>query len=247
MTKLTFIFFALLIATVAMADSELKLKAISEAETPRQVRTTATDVAIPQSTDGILSLQDPTPEFKIRSYDWLLGLKFQSFQPSGQLQSKKTQTVNLDTASSFYLPSLELGLRFPISEPQWHWGVVAQGGYNSHPTSVIYTDKSQDPEGQLTTILSDIGLTLEYDPSAYLGLQASTGAGVINYSQTGASSYSKITEDSTFQYFSVGLHLSAGSHWQVLLSYMNRNLLKPDVSKVSLPTDSAELGTRFLW
>ena len=67
MNKLTFIFLALLIATVAMANNELKLKAMSEAEAPREARKTATDLSMTQSTDGILSLKDPTPDFKTRT------------------------------------------------------------------------------------------------------------------------------------------------------------------------------------
>ena len=247
MTKVCFIFLALLIATVAMADNQLKLKAMNEAEAPRVTKELANDVAIPSDSKSILSLTDPTPEFKYRSYDWLLGVKVQNFQPSGELQGYNTAPYRLENVSAFYLPSLEFGLRFKASS-QWHWGSLSHVGYSSQQSLVSFTDKTQDPQARLTTILSDVGLMLDYEPlPESWGFQTSFGIGVINYSQAGSSAYTKVSRDSTFEFFSVGAHIDASQKWQVLLSYVNRNLLKAQPSGIFLPTDSAELGTRFIW
>lgn len=248
MTKVCFVFFALLVATIAMADNELKLKALSEAETPRISKATATDVSINPNATSFLTLDDPTPKIKTRSYDWVLGVKIQSFQPSGEIQGYRTAPLRLENMAPFYLPSLEAGLRFQTFNDQWHWGTLLHAGYSSQAALVSFADKTQDPESRLTTILSDAGFMLEFEPAlSSWGLQSSLGAGVLNYSQSGASAYTNVTKTSTFQFLSAGAHLNVGTQWQVLVSYMNRNLLTTDTSGIFLPTDSAELGTRFLW
>ncbi len=248
MTKVGFIFLALLIVTLARANNELKLKAISEVESPRVLKKSANDVSIHSDGQSILTLSDPTPKMRTRSYDWLLGVKVQSFQPSGQLQSDSTTTLSLENIPSFYLPTLEMGLRFQSSHPQWHWGPLVHAGFSSQASLVSFKDQTQDPEARLTTLLSDGGLMLDFEPQPdSWGVFSSAGVGVINYSQSGSSSFSKITEDATFQFFSAGLHFHMNTKWQVLISHMNRNLINPEASKVFMPSDSTELGTRFLW
>ena len=89
---------------------------------------------------------------------------------------------------------------------------------------------------------------VDYEPlPESWGFQSSFGVGVINYSQAGSSAYTKVSRDSTFEFFSAGVHFDVHQKWQVLLSYMNRNLLKSESSEIFLPTDSAELGIRFIW
>ncbi len=248
MTKLCFIFFALLVATVAMADNELLNKASQEVESPRVAKTVASDVGLNPDSISLLVLKDPTPEFKTRSYDWLLGVKVQSFQPSGELRGYNTVPYRLENISAFYLPSLELGLQFNLAPPKWKWGLITHAGYSSQNSLVSFSDQTLDPEARFTTLLTDVGFHLAFDPAPdSWGFQSDLGAGVINYSQTGSSAYSKVSRESNFEFFSAGLHASFPKSWQVLLSYVNRNLLNPQNSEIFLPTDSVELGTRLSW
>lgn len=248
MTKLCFIFLALLVATVAMADNELIIKAAQEVESPRVPQTVASDVGLNADSVSMLILKDPTPDFKTRSYDWVIGVKVQSFQPSGELRGYNTVRFRLENQSAFYLPSLELGLQFNLANQQWSWGLLTHAGYSSQNSLVSFSDKTQDPEARLTTLLTDAGLHVAYEPTlANWGFQSDLGAGVINYSQTGTSAYSKVSRESNFEFLSFGLHANFPKNWQVLLSYVNRNLINKQNSEIFLPTDSVELGTRFLW
>ncbi len=248
MTKLCFIFLALLVATVAFANNELISKASQEAESPRVHQTVASDVGLNSNSTSLLILKDPTPEFKTRSYDWLLGVKVQSFQPSGQLQGYNTVPYRLENMSAFYLPSLEFGLQFKAPSQHLKWGFLLHAGYSSQQSLVSFSDKTQDPEARLTTLLTDVGFHLAFEPTpGSWGFQSDLGVGVVNYSQTGSSAYSKVSRESNFEFFSAGMHINAPKNWQVLLSYVNRNLLNPQTSEIFLPTDSIELGTRLAW
>jgi hypothetical protein len=234
----------LLFGLVGHAESELRSKAISETtqQTPGVEQKAASDAQI---TDGVLSLEDPTPQEPKRSYDWIFGLKVQNFQPSGILKSKESEVL-LSDVSSYYLPSLEAGIRRVggVDETAvWHWGVLGHAGYASQESEAYWL--SLDSDSRLNTLISDLGLYLDYEIGSRWGANTSFGIGSLTYSHTGGSSFSQFSKQATFRFAGFGFHVYAPAKWQIFVNYMNRNLTSEDL--FAMPTDSVELGTRYVW
>lgn len=244
-------FLTIFLVTIQVhADNELRLKALKEAEAPRVQQEKASEATVEVDTEnapGVLTLEDPTPNLKTRTYDWIFGLKVQSYQPSGQLSSPET-TYYLSEQSPYFLPSLEFGIRFagPETETaQWKWGLTGHGGYSSQESRVTFYSSNEDA-GKLTTLLTDVGLIVEQNfLGRDWGWHVGAGAGSVTYSHSGSSSFSQLSETATYRFAAAGVHWNLPS-WQVLLTYNNRNLIQED-ELISIPTDSVELGTRFIW
>jgi hypothetical protein len=204
-----------------------------------------TDLSEPAGTSR-LELPPSAPR---RTFNWVFGVKVQKFQPTGQLKAPGAFRFNLSRQSPFYLPSLELGTRFKGPENEtgiYHWGILAHGGYTAQDSYVFLYNHPPDSSAKLTTLLSDIGLNGDFEQfDSHWGVDAAAGLGMLGYSQSGISNSNEVSDQSAFRYVSFGAHSKIENNWQVFLLYTNRNLLSE--SRIELPTDSLELGTRFIW
>lgn len=241
------------------AATELRVKAMQEAQAPRVIQKSATDAQITDtnltsaatSEDGygVLILNDPSPQNIKRSYNWVLGVKVQNYQPTGLLTSKDTPGVQLSDISAFNMPSLEFGVLGLGNNPEktdWSWGVLGHVGYGSQKSEVAFYTSTVEDNARLNTLLSDLGVSFDFELGPRWGLSSSLGMGLVTYSHTGSTSFSQFSEQASFRFATLGAYANVMSRWQIFTTYSNRNLMNND-KLIAIPTDSAELGTRLIW
>ncbi len=219
-------------------------KALEESQTKRVQQVSATDAQISPSgeiIEGLLTLEDPGPGAVKRSYKWILGAKVQNFKMSGTMANDYVVT-DLDGYQPFSLPSLEFGVRYE-SSLTWHWGLMAHAGYSSQKATA---DFSSDSDAYLSTFLTDLALTGGYQINSIFGLEASLGVGMVTYTQTGSKALEQFSSEAPFRFLSAGTSAWLPFDWQAFVTFTNRSHLRND-SRVSLPSESVELGTRYVW
>jgi hypothetical protein len=241
-----------LASSLCYAQSELHSKAVAETQVEKVAVNSATDAQVNgPANESVLKLDDTGDVNVKRSYDWVFGVKFQNFQPSGKMTSADKSGVYLSDISSFYLPSLEFGIRKLGNETKtsvWHWDVLGHVGYANQKSVINLASPTEDPEARLTTLLYDLTFAFDYElADSNWGLDAGLGYGNLSYSHSGNSSFSQFSEQAAFRSASVGAHYNARGNWQILGNYVNRNLMDEDSRTINMPTDSLELGTRLVW
>lgn len=252
--NLTLLFSVLLAGFMASAQSvkvQIPLSDLARTEIQQtgQIKAAPSNA---QVASGVLSLKDPRPEIRGRSWNYFLALDLQSFQPKGHASNDLSNAnFNLDDNHATVMPSFGLGFRSPLlTRETWQvsWGLMARLGYSSQRTSAKYANGFVERDAQLTSTMLSAGPQLGWSLERLRWLTLDTGFewGNLNYTQASSNPLATFNRHSPYTGWNTGLEFELKENWTLMTSYWQRQLTGK-ASRLALQADNFELGTRILW
>ncbi len=231
-------------------NEDLRSRALQEIQQPGKYQKRSTDAQVADST-GMLSLKDPMPEVRGRSWDYFVRMSLQTFQPRGNAGNDLTSSrFDLGDTALTLMPALTLGFHAGlVQQNSWSlgWGLGGRIAYASEKGDSCFDTGFCEPEARLNSLMLSAlpELTLRFTRFNKWALNAGAELGSINYTQTSGNKLAAFSEQAPFAGWNTGIEYSFNTRWSALFAYSNRMLTKR--SQIGLQSDNYELGTRLSW
>lgn len=226
----------------------LRDQAINEAFTQGVQTHRATDAGVEGS--GVLSLKDPGLEPGNPNWKWLIGLRLQSYAPSGTATMANGQEFDLGTVGSTTYPIAELGLLRELGSRgdfSFRAGLRADIGYTSQTTDVYFPTQVKAENTRLSTGLAALNLTLgtRWARLPSLELEAGLGQGLLSTSQSSPDSMVAFSKQTGFRSYSLGALWWLKPEWALEIQQAQRTLTTSE--NIKLQAGNFSVGTRVMW
>ncbi len=241
--------FAPQIAHCAEAEMSLTERAHVEIEQAGKSSVKSTPVEIGQT---MLTLKDPRPEIRGRSWDYSLQLGLQEFQPRGIISNERTNSqFNLNENGGTVLPSIEFGLRSNlIDQAKWNakWNLGGFFAYTSQKASAKFDTGFEVPNVRLNTMLLGVNPTISLNFARLHRLHFNLGAewGKVSYTQVSTNEYAAVRQAAQYSGATAGLEYTLNPTWSLTSRYARRNINEKN-STIQIQPNNIEVGTRILW
>lgn len=232
------------------ASVDLRDQALQEIKREGKRSTRSTDAQVAGDT-GMLSLADPMPKARNRSWDYFLRLSLQVYSPSGTAGNDLTNSrFNMDPTPPALMPALSAGLRGNLlNRDSWNlgWGLGGRIAYTTEKGHACFTTGFCEKESQLNTLMTAgvPELVLRINRFSSWSLTAGAEIGNLNYTQSSGNKFANFSASSPYVGYTAGLDYSINKNWSALVAYTRRDLTKE--SRIGIQADNYELGTRLTW
>jgi hypothetical protein len=238
-------------ATTSMtAPIDLRERAVQEIQQQGRHANRSTDAQVADGT-GMLSLEDPMPKARGRSWDYFIRFALQVYSPGGIAGNDLSNSrFSLDSTPPALMPALTVGFRNGlIKRDSWSlaWGLGGRIAYTSEKGHACFSTGFCEKETQLNTLMTSgiPELVLKFARLNKWSLNAGPELGTLNYSQTSGNKFAAFSAQSPYLGYTAGAEYAFAKSWSALFSYTHRELTKSTDLKIQ--ADNYELGTRLTW
>lgn len=237
-------------STTAKVPVDLREQALLEIKREGKRSKTSTSAQVEGGT-GMLSLEDPMPKARNRSWDYFLRFTLQVYSPSGRAGNDlTTSTFNMDPTPPALMPALTAGLRGNlVRQTTWNlgWGLGGRIGYTTEKGHACFTTGFCEKETQLNTLMTAgvPELVLRFNRFSRWSLTTGAEIGNLNYTQSSGNKFANFSASSPYVGYTAGIDYSFSKNWSALVAYTHRELTKN--SRIGIQADNYELGTRLTW
>lgn len=236
--------------TSTPVPTDLRERAVQEIQQQGQRAKRSTDAQVANGT-GMLSLEDPMPKARGRSWDYFLRFALQAYSPSGVAGNDLSSSrFTLDPTPPALMPALTIGFRSGlIKRDSWSlaWGLGGRIAYTFEKGHACFSTGFCEKETQLNTLMTSgiPELVLTFTRFNKWSFNAGAEFGALNYSQTSGNKLAAFSAQSPYAGYTAGIEYALAKSWSALFSYTHRELTK--TTDLGIQADNYELGARLTW
>jgi hypothetical protein len=200
---------------------------------------------------GVFTVHEKPILLTQRNWNYVLGLKLQKFQPTGQIHSDLVGDFNLNHYEEHLFPTMEVGFSkdFKLSSEVFCCHVLAQVGYNSFQVPYIFASGYKAPENTRLTSMR-VGWGIEAEKQVfYPELKAHSGIslGRLYYTQTSMNDLAQFSEGYTYSGWNIGLNYPVLPWLQLSGDYIYRSSFLSQNKFFMDQKHNFDLGMRIKW
>jgi hypothetical protein len=232
------------------APIDLRDRALQEIQQQGKHSNRSTDAQVANGT-GMLSLEDPMPKARGRSWDYFIRFALQVYSPAGVAGNDLSHSrFSLDSIPPAIMPALTVGFRSNlIKSDAWSlaWGLGGRLAYTSEKSHACFTTGFCEKEAQLNTLMTSgiPELILKFARFNKWSFNAGPELGTLNYSQTSGNKFAAFSAQSPYIGYTAGAEYAFAKSRSALFSYTHRELTKS--TDLGIQANNYELGTRLTW
>jgi hypothetical protein len=235
-----------------MKSIDLSSDSSSKAKTKSKSKTKVTVQEAPkEEVKGVFTVHEKPILLTQRNWNYVLGFKFQNFQPTGIIHSDLVGDFNLNHYDQHLFPIMEVGFSkdFKLSSEVFCCHVLAQVGYNSFQVPYVFASGFKAPENTRLTSMR-LGWGIEAEKQAFyphLKIHSGISLGRLYYTQTSLNDLAQFSEGFTYSGWNIGWNYPVLPWLKLTGDYIYRSTFLSQ-NKFSMDQKhNFDLGMRITW